>query len=301
LGYTPVKNDFIHVDPLMIKNDKGYFILSANSPAIDAAVAMDAPILDNPEVDDDHDILLDIEGQPRPNDAKKKDIGCDEYNTGNVINRRLSKADVGPNYLSNLKSESTASPIKPMASNPADSSSFENEYFKVTKNAVASNGPELGTRVVVALSDMRIKSDEGVSKLSRGQVEVLKAGGKYSLRKGEYFEVIVKKNHPALKSPEKWIEPSKIKVLYEDEQFRVFEEGLEPGDTRELHSHAQRMVVRLNEVELTDPRFKENTLPGKGLQVPNTVKFAEATMHTVKNLSKIPLYNIIIEFKVSHK
>jgi hypothetical protein len=87
--------------------------------------------------------------------------------------------------------------------------------------------------------------------------------------------------------------------VYEDEQFRVFEERLAPGDTRELHSHAQRVVVRLNNVQLTDPRFKPNGSPGGGIQVPNTVKFAEPMVHVVKNLSKdTPLFNIVIEFKL---
>ena len=298
LGVAASKTEFINADPLLVLNKNEYYSLSPKSPAINASNGAYPAILDNPEVDDDPNLLLDIERQPRPADKTQKDIGCDEYVTGEVSNHPLKKGEAGPSYLSNVKSEVPV--VKPTVANITDSSSFENEYFKVSKNAAASHADELGTRVIVALSDMRIKSSTGVSKLVRGDVEVLKAGEKYSLRKGEYFEVIVKKNHPALKLPGKWIEPLKIKMLYDGEQFRVFEEGLEPGDTRELHSHAQRMVVRLNEVELTDPRFAENTLPGKGLQIPNTVRFAEATMHTVKNLSKIPLLNIIIEFKVSH-
>ena len=87
--------------------------------------------------------------------------------------------------------------------------------------------------------------------------------------------------------------------MYEDDQIRIFEERLAPGDTRELHSHAQRVVVRLNNVQLTDPRTKPNGSPGGGIQVPNTVKFAEPVVHVVKNLSKdTPLFNVVIEFKI---
>ena len=89
-------------------------------------------------------------------------------------------------------------------------------------------------------------------------------------------------------------------MVYEDEQFRVFEERLAPGDDRELHSHAQRVVVRLNEVQLTDPRLYPEGQPGTGIQVPNTVRFAEPVVHAVRNLSKIPLFNIVIEFKIPH-
>jgi hypothetical protein len=88
--------------------------------------------------------------------------------------------------------------------------------------------------------------------------------------------------------------------VYEDEQIRVFEERLDGGDERPLHSHAQRVVVRLNEVQLTDPRFPKSERPGAGIQVPNTVRFAEPMVHVVKNLSKIPLFNIVLEFKIPH-
>ena len=87
-------------------------------------------------------------------------------------------------------------------------------------------------------------------------------------------------------------------MVYEDEQFRIFEERLPAGGERALHSHAQRVVVRLNEVQLTDPRFHPNGTPGGGIQVPNTARFAEPMVHVVRNLSAIPLFNIVIEFKL---
>lgn len=93
---------------------------------------------------------------------------------------------------------------------------------------------------------------------------------------------------------------SKNTIVYEDAQFRIFEERLEAGDIRDLHSHAQRLVVRLNLVQLTDPRLNKEVKEGTGIQVPNTVKFAEPVVHAVKNLSKIPLFNIVIEFKIPH-
>ena len=117
---------------------------------------------------------------------------------------------------------------------------------------------------------------------------------------GKYFEIGFKKNHPPLTAPEQWVEPQKNTIVYEDAQFRIFEERLEAGDVRDLHSHAQRLVVRLNLVQLTDPRLNKEVKEGTGIQVPNTVKFAEPVVHAVKNLSKIPLFNIVIEFKIPH-
>ena len=134
--------------------------------------------------------------------------------------------------------------------------------------------------------------------MNRGNIAVFKEDEWYVSSKGAFFEVAVKKNYPPLKKPEQWIEPLKNTMVYEDEQFRVFEERLAPGDDRELHSHAQRVVVRLNEVQLTDPRLYPNGQTGAGIQVPNTVRFAEPVVHAVRNLSKIPLFNIVIEFKI---
>ena len=183
----------------------------------------------------------------------------------------------------------------------ADTAVLENGYVIVYQNNASFTKaftPNIGTRLIVALDKLTIKSSRGKVKLQRGNIAVFKEEESYILPKGKYFEVAIKKNYPPLKKPEQWIEPLKNTMVYEDEQFRVFEERLAPGDDRELHSHAQRVVVRLNEVQLTDPRFYPNGQPGTGIQVPNTVRFAEPVVHAVRNLSKIPLFNIVIEFKI---
>jgi hypothetical protein len=160
--------------------------------------------------------------------------------------------------------------------------------------------PGFGTRVVVALTEMTIRSSRGSANLKRGEIAVFRAHESYTSPAGEFFEVAFKTNHPPVKGPEEWIEPVKNTVVYEDEEFRVFEERLAPGDTRELHSHAQRVVVRLNRVQLTDPRYHPEGTPGGGIQVPNTVRFAEPIVHVVNNLSTIPLFNVVIELKAPH-
>jgi len=184
-----------------------------------------------------------------------------------------------------------------------DSVALNNEYVKVMRNSTVENTSDkelFGTRVIVALNQLKVKSDKINKTLNRGEIAVFQQGETCRVSGGEYFEVAFKKNHPPVKGPDEWFEPVKNTVVYEDEQFRVFEERLAPGDTRELHSHAERVVVRLNEVQLTDPRFKPNGSPGGGIQVPNTVKFAEPVVHVVKNLSKdTALFNIVLEFKVT--
>jgi hypothetical protein len=185
----------------------------------------------------------------------------------------------------------------------SDSVALNNDYFRVTQNAAActtANTPGFGTRVIVALSKVTIESSKGAITLERGGIAVFLAQESYESPTGEFFEVAFKRNHPPLKSPEQWLEPEKNTVVYEDKEFRIFEERLPAHGERQLHSHAQRLVVRLNLVQLTDPRFETNEAPKGGIQVPNTVKFADPIIHVVRNLSDIPLFNIVIEFKVPH-
>ena len=182
-----------------------------------------------------------------------------------------------------------------------DSIVLENDFVRVIKNATVRSAADagiFGKRIIVALSKLKYKTGNRIRTINRGDIFVLLPAQSIRIKKGEYFEVAFKKIHPEPKGPEQWLEPQKNTIVYEDDLFRVFEERLAAGDTRALHSHAQRVVVRLNRVQLTDPRINPIGVPGEGIQVPNTVKFAEPMVHVVKNLSTdTPLFNIIIEFK----
>lgn len=184
-----------------------------------------------------------------------------------------------------------------------DSVALDNAFVRVLRDVAACtvvNTPNFGTRIIVALDKLKFKSNRGTIKIKRGEIAVFLENEFYDLPRGSYFEIALKKDHPPLTKPSEWVEPSKNKIIYENTEFRVFEERLDPGDTRELHSHAQRVVVRLNQVQLTDPRNSPNGKPGTGIQVANTVKFAEPVVHVTKNLSKIQLFNIVIEYKIEH-
>jgi len=187
----------------------------------------------------------------------------------------------------------------------ADSIEIDNSYIKVLRNSTccaSAHSPGFGTRVIVALDQMNVKSDLRIRALNRGEIAVFPENVSYEAPKAKFFEISIKKNHPPPSFPEEWIEPKKNSVIYNDDEIRIFEERLAPGDTRELHSHAQRIVVKFNYVQLTDPRFKPNGSATGGIQVPNTVKFAEPVVHVVKNLSKeIALFNVVIEFKLPKK
>lgn len=181
-----------------------------------------------------------------------------------------------------------------------DTALIENEFVTVHKNETVFNNANdivIQTRVIVALSKLKIKSSRGIVRLHRGEIAVFFATDFYTITTGEFFEIGIKTNHPNPLLPEIWYEPLKNKVIFENQEFRVFEERLGAHEDRALHSHLQRVVVRLNKVQLTDPRYYKNGQEGKGIQEPNTVKYALPTEHVVRNLSGIPLFNIVLEFK----
>ena len=99
LGTSSTATEFTSIDPKLILNGDGYYGLSSTSPAINASNGTYPAILDNPVVNDDPDLLLDIQGQARPADRLQKDMGCDEFTTGTVTNRPLVRCDAGPSYL----------------------------------------------------------------------------------------------------------------------------------------------------------------------------------------------------------
>ena len=66
----------------------------------------------------------------------------------------------------------------------------------------------------------------------------------------------------------------------------VFEEKLEPGDTRERQSHSQRVVIVINETRLQ--QWPEGSLEIFKDQVPDTIKFNEPVIHVVKNVGGKP-------------
>jgi len=105
LGIT-ILSGMTNLNPMLELNSDGYYGLSSSSPAIDASSSNYPAMIDILNVDDDPSILLDISGQARPSTLTLKDVGCDEYTTGEIINRPLTLSDVGPSYLINTYVES---------------------------------------------------------------------------------------------------------------------------------------------------------------------------------------------------
>src|SRR5215510_4171309 len=176
---------------------------------------------------------------------------------------------------------------------------LENEYVRVTRDAApcaSATAAGCGDRVIVALGEIELRSGATRRKMTRGDIAVFKPGESYEPPAGgAYFEVSFKANHPPVKSPGEIIPPEKNAMRYEGERFFIFEERLAPGDTRERHSHSQRVVVQLNRTRLQQwpeggPEVFVDT-------VPDRAAFNPPVIHTVKNVGNAPLRGIVIEFK----
>ena len=185
---------------------------------------------------------------------------------------------------------------------PATGMALENDYVRVTRNSATCLGANMtgcGDRVIVALDDVEIFVGYANRKLSRGNIMVFERDRAFQPPIGEFFEVVIKPDHPPVLSPPETIPPEKNAMLYEGERFFVFEERLAPGDTRARHSHSQRVVIQLNKTRLQQwPDGEPEKLVEVSVEKPN---FSPPVIHVVKNVGEAPLFGIVIEFKPQKK
>lgn len=176
---------------------------------------------------------------------------------------------------------------------------LENDYVRVTRDGApcaSATVPGCGDRVIVALSDVELRSGSARQKLTRGDIAVFTAGESYQPPTGGVFlEVAFMINHPPVESPAELIPPDKNATLYDGQRFFVFEERLGVGDTRARHSHSQRVVIQLNRTRLQQRPEGESEIVRD--IVPDRVTFNPPVIHTVKNVGDLPLRGIVIEFK----
>jgi hypothetical protein len=176
---------------------------------------------------------------------------------------------------------------------------LENDYVRVTRDAAPCASATVqgcGDRVIVALGEIELRSGKSRRKMTRGNIAVFKPGESYELPTGgPFFEVTFKANHPPGDSPREIIPPEKNAMRYDGERFFIFEERLDPGDTRARHSHSQRVVVQLNRTRLQQWPDGEPEIVRE--IIPDRAAFNLPVIHTVKNVGDAPLRGIVIEFK----
>src|SRR6267143_2632344 len=175
---------------------------------------------------------------------------------------------------------------------------LENDYVRVSRDdapcALAST-PGCAERVIVAMGGIQLRFGKVLRAMRRGEVAVFKAGESYRPPEaGAYFEVAIKPNHPPAKAPAEIIPPAKNTIVHDSERFFIYEERLAPGDTRERHSHSQRVEIRINQGPLLRQIIDGKDAPQ---EPPGVVNFREPIIHSVTNVGDMPLWNFILEFK----
>lgn len=181
----------------------------------------------------------------------------------------------------------------------APAAGFENDYVRVTRDGAPCASaalPGCGDRVIVALTDVELRSGTSRRQLARGDIAVFAAGESYEPpAAGGFFEVVIKPDHPRAGSRGEVLSPEKNVVLHDAARFFVFEERLAVGETRPRHRHAHRVVIQLNETRLQQwpdgqPEVVRDIVPDRaGFNLP--------VIHTVKNVGARPLRGVVIEFK----
>ena len=163
---------------------------------------------------------------------------------------------------------------------------LENDHVRVSRQAApcASAAPGCGDRVIVLLSGSE-----------RGTVRIFRRGNQHEPLPGDYLEVNIKPDRPPIKSPPVLIPPDKNSILHENEDFFIFEEKLDPGDTRARHSHRERVVIVINRTRLQ--QWPDGSPEIFRDQIPDDVRFNPPVVHVVKTVGELPLRNIVIEFK----
>jgi hypothetical protein len=175
---------------------------------------------------------------------------------------------------------------------------LENDYVRVSKDEAPC--AQAGTsgcaeRVIVAMGDIQLRFGKVLRAMKRGEIAVFRADESYRApESGPYYEVALKANRPPVKSPPEIIPPAKNTIVYEGDKFFIYEERLAPGDTRERHSHSQRIEIRINQGPLLRQIIDGKSAPQ---EPPAVVNFREPIIHAVTNVGDMPLWNFILEFK----
>ena len=99
LGISMPASGITNMEVQLEENSEGFFGLSPNSPAIDAAVSGFKPLPQFEGMEEvDTAISFDLMGQPRPSSIAEKDLGCNEFPHEVFIQPFATEENTGPIY-----------------------------------------------------------------------------------------------------------------------------------------------------------------------------------------------------------
>jgi quercetin dioxygenase-like cupin family protein len=162
----------------------------------------------------------------------------------------------------------------------------ENDFVRVFKSSApcATGAASCGERIVLSLGSIEVNGQK------------MEPGERYIPPKaGEFLEVAIKPTHPKVMPPEAGTPPPPgNKILYDEKDFTVFAESMQPGEYSAPHSHNLRLAIFLNDTQVeqwTNGKDETREL------IPDTVIWRPAVVHASKDVGKVPIRNILIEFK----
>ncbi len=86
--------------------------------------------------------------------------------------------------------------------------------------------------------------------------------------------------------------PDKAKVIFENEQAKVLEVSLEPGDKQPVHAAASRVIYTLTPVKL---KFTAGEESSEVDYAAGEASWHDGGEHTVENLSAEPVRYLVFE------
>ena len=171
---------------------------------------------------------------------------------------------------------------------------LDNEFVRVFKNSApcAAAAAPCGERIVLALGPVEVNG----RKMERGEIQAFRPGERFMPpANGNFLEVEIKPTHPKVLPPAPGTPPPPgNKVLYDGKDFTVFAEKMTPGEYAAPHSHNVRLAIFLNDTmveQWTNGKDETREL------VPDVVMWRPAVVHASKDVGKVPISNILIEFK----
>lgn len=178
-----------------------------------------------------------------------------------------------------------------------DRLALDNPYVTVSRDIAptAKASPAFDERVVLAMGDIEVVSAGQKRKLRRGEFALFAANESYEAPTGgPFYEIAIKAGRPPIKVPPEIIPPTGNIILYQGPKFYIYEETLEVGATRPRHSHCQRIEIRLS----NGPMLHQWVWQGSDVKEmePSRVNWREPMIHEVRNIGDAPLRNFLVEF-----
>lgn len=160
-----------------------------------------------------------------------------------------------------------------------------------------------GDRVVYSLSDYRLQfrpqDGEPVVRMFRQGEAHWHPAGAHAIRnigatKAEYLVVTRKTANPTagITSNLAELKPEQARVVFENQDVKVIDVSLKPGETQPMHKGAGRLVYSLTPMQL---KFVSGGQKSQSAYSAGEAHYHQGGDHQVANLSKEPAHYVIFE------